>query len=68
MRELFRDGDWKIVESSTDYIGVYHRCKREVDPDRNKWWHFAGTTGCFVCGAKTPREMVGLLLLHKWER
>lgn len=71
MEELFRDGDWRLVNRNdgTNKASVQHRCQEGLSGGRlSDWWYYTNGTQCFTCDKPIPDAIMGLKALHNWDR
>ncbi len=79
MKELFEDGDWRLVgrevlgvtgghpSNIPPWCDIQHRCPLEQGT-KNEWWYYCGDKVCTICEEPIPDEMRGLKVLHDWDR
>lgn len=70
MKELFRDGNWRLVLSlhswhDQDKSAIQHRCYKNAP---NNWWYYTYEEVCHACWDPRPEALIGLQLLHNWDR
>lgn len=72
MKELFRDGNWRLVTSQNyeptpnNIAAIQHMCERRSN-DRNNWC-FVYEDHCARCGDTIPEALIGLQALTNWNR
>lgn len=67
MKELFRDGNWRLLVSSQldpPRVGLQHRCRKDAAHD---WWYFRYER-CDYCCENPPDGIIGLHALYNWDR
>ena len=65
MRVLFEDGAWRLF-GKDNRCDVQHHCTQPHGGAR--WWYYAYDGACGVCHSKIPDPILGLKLLHNWDR
>ena len=73
MRVLFTDGPWRIIvwdtKSMVEVSSIQHRCEvSHGATGTTEWWYYASDGKCGVCDELAPDSIIGLHMLHNWDR
>lgn len=66
MKELFRDGEWRLITWGEPYTEIQHWCDNKTGGMPG--WFYAYHKVCGACHLAIPEPILGLKLLYKWDR
>ena len=65
---LHEDGEFRLYEYNETMSFLAHQCDLYPNTARGEWWFFPTPHLCYQCGAVPSDEIMGLYMLHNWDR